>query len=291
MQPRFSPNGRTLVYRLAGVGRLDEGDLYTFDLVTNANTQLTFGGSNNEPIWSPDGKRILFSQVTDSTSEDLFVKAADNSAPERRLLPLPGNQWPTAWPTEDQIVLVTETGPNGPDLVLWSPTNGGPPVPYLATPWAEHGLHVSPDGKLAAFVSNEAGASEIWIRDFPVPQGKWRVSRGTSAAPRWSSDGRYLFYTHAGAGSGIDTLYRVGITRSPSVVVSSSREALFIGDIDGIANWDLHPDGKRFVITLPESGMGLAASRAAALQSTARYLITLNWVASLEREMAQQAKQ
>ena len=288
VHPRFSPDGQRLAYRLEGTGPRGEGDLYTFDLVDNTNTQLTFGGNNSDPIWSPDGKRLVFSRKTDSTSGDLYVKPANGSAPEQLLLLLPYNQWPTDWPSEDRIVLVTDA-PDGHDLLLWSPARDGEPTPYLTTPWAERDLRVSPDGKLAAFISNESGAAEVWIRDFPVPQGKWRVSRGTSAAPRWSSDGRYLFYTHSGGGSGSDTLYRVLVEKRSAVSVSGTPEVMFIGDIDGNANWDLHPDGKRFVVAMPESGARPAAT--ITVPTVARYGITLNWVASLEREMGQKAKE
>ncbi len=289
VEPRFSPDGRKLAYRLDATGRLGDGDLYTFDLVDNSNTQLTFGGNNTDPIWSPDGKRLLFSRKSDSTNGDLYVKPADSSAPEQLLLLLPYNQWPTDWPSEDQIALATDT-PDGHDLLLWSPGRGGEPTPYLTTPWAEREMSVSPDGKLAAFTSNEAGAREVWIRDFPMPRGKWRASRGASGAPRWSSDGRYLFYTHAGGGSGIDTLYRVLVERKSAVSVSATPEVMFIGDIDGISNWDLHPDGKHFVVAMPENGAGPAATSATTVEAVARYVITLNWVASLERAMRQQAK-
>jgi len=284
VQPRFSPNGRMLAFRLEDIDGVGRADIHTVDLVTETNVQLTFEGDNGEPTWSPDGTSILFSRTTDSTSEDLWMKPADNSAQERRILSLPGNQWPATWPTNDLIVFNT-TGTSGIDLQLWSPSKTGAPTTYLAAPWNEFGLRVSPDGKFAAYVSNEGGAPEVWIRDFPIPQGKWRVSRGQSNAPRWSRDGRFLYYTHAGGGGGIDTLYRVRVDRTPSLTIAASKEVLFIGDIDGIANWDLHPDDKRFVVAVP-----VGAQRGALVTDTTqtpRFIIALNWVPALERLMAQ----
>jgi dipeptidyl aminopeptidase/acylaminoacyl peptidase len=176
------------------------------------------------------------------------------------------------------------------DLLLWTLGSSSPPVPYLNAPWAETSLQVSPDGSLAAYLSNERGPFEVWVREFPVPQGKWRVSDGPSAAPRWSPDGRHLYYTHAGGGSGIDTLYRARLDRTRGLSVGP-KEVLYIGDLDGIANWDLHPDGKRFVAVVPPASGPAQQSGAAGVAASpqeARFLITLNWAASLERLMSQQ---
>ena len=113
------------------------------------------------------------------------------------------------------------------------------------------------------------------MRDYPVPQGKWNVSRGSGFAPRWSPDGRYVYFWRAGVP--LDTLFRARIDRTPGVVVQSP-EVVAVINIDGLANWDLHPDGRRFVASVPapEPAAGPGAQQS-------RYLIVQNWFGELRR--------
>jgi eukaryotic-like serine/threonine-protein kinase len=277
--PRFSPDGRKLAYEAGERGESNPTQIFTFDLVTGSHTQLTFEEDNDDPVWSPDGTRVLFNRSTEATGEDLFVKAADNSGPERQLLALPGNQWPSQWPREDLIVFNSRRGEST-DILLWSPGDTLPPRPWLDAPWNELDMHVSPDGTLAAYTSSERGASEIWLRDFPVPRGKWRVSTGSSAGARWSHDGRHLYFVNAGSGSGIDTVYRARIDRTPAIVVNAP-EAVYAGDIAGIRNWDLHPNGTQLVIVAPITAA--AARRADGAPAPPRFVLTVNWTNELRR--------
>ena len=115
----------------------------------------------------------------------------------------------------------------------------------------------------------------MWMRDFPVPQGKWNISRGPGSAARWSPDGRFVYFWK---GAGIsDSLFRVRIDRTPTMVVQAP-ELVIAMDADGLASWDLHPDGRRFITTVPAAA---AASSAGAMG--VRYLILQNWFGELRR--------
>jgi len=277
LMPRFSPDGRTLAYEFAS-GRSGDTDIHTFDLVSGTATQLTFDSDNDDPIWSPDGKRIAFTKRGATTGEDLYVKPADNSGAEQALLAVPGGQNPTGWPAADTI-LVMSTAAGQADLLTYS-LSSGKSTPYLQAPWAEGNLQVSPDHKLAVFASSEAGGIDIWMRDYPVAQGKWRVSSTTrSNAPRWSPDGRYVYYWVATVTGQLDTLFRVRVDRTPSVAVRAPEVVLAL-DVAGIENWDLHPDGKRILVTVNE-----AAPASAAGAPAARYLVALNWFSELKARL------
>ena len=113
------------------------------------------------------------------------------------------------------------------------------------------------------------------MRDFPVPQGKWNISRGRARAPRWSPDGRFVYFWRGSAA--LDTLFRARIERTPAIAVHAP-ELVVAMDADGLQNWDLHPDGRRFIVAVPESK---AAATTAAPQS--RYLILQNWFGELRR--------
>jgi len=154
--------------------------------------------------------------------------------------------------------------------------SGGAPVPHLQSPFNEWEPQLPPDRTLLAFTSNETGADQVWMRDYPVPQRKWNISRGPGRAVRWSPDGRFVYFWRIG--TPIDTLFRVRIDRTPAVVVHPPELVTTIAT-NSVQNWDLHPDGRRFVVAIPV--IEAAAPAAAAPQS--RYLILENWFGELRR--------
>ena len=282
LAPRFSPNGRSIAFEFAS-GRGSETDIYSFDLVSGTETQLTFENDNDDPVWSPDGKRIAFTRRGATTGEDLYVKPADNSGSEQELLGLPGTQNPTAWPAEDTILVMSNTAGQG-DLFIYSLSSRKSSV-YLQAPWAETQVQLSPDRRLAAFTSAEGGGGpDIWIRDFPVAQGKWRVSsNGGSAAARWSPDGKDLYFWRGALSPAPDTLFRARVDRVPAVVVRAPERVLAI-DLFGIENWDLHPDGKRMIVTV--SGLPtVPAAGGAGSAPPSRHVVVLNWFSELKALM------
>ncbi len=156
---------------------------------------------------------------------------------------------------------------------------GAKPRPYLEAPWAEFEIQLSPDGKLAAITSSEAGGMDIWIRDFPVPRGKWQVSTNQlSYSPRWSRDGHYVYYWRV-ASALADTLFRARVERTPGIMVRAP-EVVLVLDIDDVGNWDLHPDGKRLIASVAdERRRGDAGSPG---QPAFRYLVVQNWFKELK---------
>jgi len=273
---RFSPDGRSIAMDVDAPGGM--GHIYTLDLVTGTYTQLTFEGDSDQPVWSPDGTRLLFDSEVGANPqvEDLFVKPADNSASERRITMVKTTEIrATQWLDDTLIVFDAEMPGRGRDIFTVRPDSGSMPVPYLQTPATEGGARVSPDRKLIAYASDEVEGIQVWLRDFPVPQGKWRVSRGGGGNPRWSPDGRFLYYWRGA--SPLDSLFRVRVDRAPTIVVQAPELVLAV-DVDGPQNWDLHPDGRRFIISLPVTGATSASGAPAA-----RYLILQNWFGELRR--------
>jgi len=284
--PRFSPDGRTLAYRNVAQG--DASRIFTFDLVSGTNTQITFEGEAFEPVWSPDGTRLVYSAsgVEGADGVDLYIKPVDNSTEARQLLTRPGAQGPSGW-LADGTILFTSFSADMADLLTVPVEGSGTPVPYLEAPWRELDLTVSPDGTLGAFGSNETGRPDVWIRNFPVPEGKWRVTTaGSGHSPRWSPDGQFVYFVRNG--SPADSLFRVRIDRTPQGGVVVRGEELVVAlDIGGSANWDLHPDGRRAVVTVPVAAAGPRPG-AAAQAGPDRYLVVLNWFREMLSRTGQQ---
>ncbi|MDQ8155664.1 MAG: protein kinase [Gemmatimonadota bacterium] len=284
-KPRFSPDGRSIAMEVSTDVRNGASDIYTLNLVTGTYTQLTFDGDNDEPVWSPDGKRILFDRVASSMrGEDLYVKPSDNSAPERRLTTMVSSEIRAQqWIDDRTLVFDAVTSDRAIDAFTMGADSGSVPTPYLKSPFNEGEPRLSPDRKMMVFTSDEAGGQQLWMRDFPVPQGKWNISRGEGRSPRWSPDGKFVYFWRPG--SPIDTLFRARVDRTSNVVVQAP-EVVVAMDADGTANWDLHPDGRRFVVAVSGGNAAPTASNA----KPSRYLILQNWFSELLRLTAPRAK-
>ena len=282
---RFSRDGRSIAMETFADGRNGATDIYTLDLVTGTYTQLTFDGDNDEPVWSPDGKRILFDKVsTNPQGEDLYFKMADNSGPERRLTTMGSGEIVAQQWIDDKTLLFDAITPDrATDAFTIGADSGSVPVAFLKSPFNEREPHLSPDRRMIAFTSDETGGQQVWMRDFPVPQGKWNLSRGDARAPRWSPDGKFVYFWRGGAP--LDTLFRTRIERTPTVVVHAP-EVVVVMDADGTQNWDLHPDGRRFIVAVA----GGAETPTAATARQSRYLILPNWFGELRRLTAARSK-
>jgi Tol biopolymer transport system component len=237
-------------------------------------------------VWSPDGQRLAFATRVDSNPrvEELFIKFADNRAAERRITALRSDEMTAEQWLDDTLLLFTASSPERRrDILFMRPDSGSAPVPYLQSPENEFEPRVSPDRRLLAYTSTEGGGDlTVWLRDFPTPAGRWVVSRGLSRAPRWSPDGRYLYYWRPSPQ--LDSLFRVRVDRTPSVVVGAPEFVVAL-DVDGVWNWDLHPDGKRFVYTAPVQAP-VAGGGAAAV----RYFILQGWFGELRRLTARKGE-
>jgi eukaryotic-like serine/threonine-protein kinase len=285
LRARYSPDGHAIAFEFVDPIRTPATDIYTFDLVTGTATQITFDGDNDAPVWSPDGTRLLFdveASTRDSTQgADLFVKPADNSENEKRVLSRAGDQVPWAWLPDDRIVFASDDAGNR-DLFTLSLSKQGEPQPYLEAPWDEYEFALSPDGKLAAFVSRETQTPDVWVRDFPTPEGKWRVSSGGGRDPRWSPDGRTLYFWRIVNGPAPDTLLAVRIDRQPRVTVRQPQVVLVVNN--NAQGWDVSPDGSHFLVAEPYQPANTAAAGSGPEHD--RYLVVLNWFEELKQRMA-----
>ncbi|MBL8996653.1 MAG: serine/threonine-protein kinase [Gemmatimonadetes bacterium] len=274
-EPRFSPTGRYIAYsREAPSG--NRTDLFTYDRQTRTETPITFNEDINFPIWSPDGRHLLFVADPGDLVTELRVKPADNSGEARVLIRARARFVPSGWPRDDLILFSRFDLSGENELFSMEPVAGATPRPYLDTSAPGRFLTLSKDGRFAAYEAREGNRYDVWLRDFPTPKGKWQVSRGGGALPRWSPDGRYIYFWNTGPVR--DTLMRAQVDRLPSVVVRApERVATFdVGRL--IGNWDLHPDGKRYIIVQASE----APAAAGAPAPRARHLLHLNFFTTLK---------
>ncbi|MEJ7812941.1 MAG: protein kinase [Gemmatimonadaceae bacterium] len=237
--PRFSPDGNLIVF-----GDRNPDDMWIYDLRTQTRRRFTLdGASSNDPAWSPDGRQIAFAADRPS-GKDVLVRATDGTGTARQLVVREGLQWPSDW-TRTGFLVFTDV-PLDEDRDIWVVKADGSeaPFPYLDTPFIEKSAAVSPDGRWIAYDSNAPGRFEVFINSFPQPSASPAiVSSGGGRNPRWGPDGRELFYWKD------DRLIavRLDLRARPRVVNSTTVLKTSYASADH-PNYDVHPDGKRFVV-------------------------------------------
>jgi len=271
--PSWSPDGESVVFS-------SDAQIYTYDTRRNTTPrQATFEGQNILPVFSPDGRRIAFSSMREGTQGvDLFVKDLTDDSPARALIAMEGAQFVRQWPADTLLVFENAKEPGSRDLWLLDLSDPESPAArsYLTSEAHLGEPLVSPDGGLAAYVSDESGIEELYVRSFPDPGEPTIVSHGGGGVPSWSPDGRTLYYgTRIGR-----WLVAARLLREPSPSVLSI-DTLY-GD-PGIGQIPmpgyLSPDGDRFIVAVfPSDGTsGVDASQ------PARLILVQNFSEELKR--------
>ncbi len=273
---RWSPDGRSIVYASVETGDQDP-HVFTYDLVLGTTPrQLTFEGINVSPVWSPDGSRVAFRSSREGTQDyDLFVKNVNDNSPPEAILTLPGRQSPTHWPSDD--VLIFQNG-SPPDLWIVDPSSDSAVAgEYLSSEVALVEMRVSPSSDLAAYTSLESGTPEIYVRSFPEPGARERVSPGAGRFPFWSPDGNTIYYWTPGQGSAL-TLMGARVQRGPPFVVTNT-DSILEGPYQQL-NWAIHPDGDRIIVTREVTSLS-AEAPGDGPASPERFLVVVNWFEEL----------
>ncbi len=145
------------------------------------------------------------------------------------------------------------------------------PRPLLKTSFDELQGKVSPDGRWLAYVSNESGRIEVYVRPFPGPGGKWQISTDGGDNPTWGPDGEVLYYLNR------DRMMAVDIGGGPELSASKP-EMLFewqypLPVFEGRyrRRYDIAPDGKRFVMIQAEQ------------ESSRQLFVVLHWLDELKQ--------
>jgi Tol biopolymer transport system component len=217
--------------------------------------RVTSGGENDRPIWTPDGRTVIYSSSTADGKFGLSSVAADGSAAPVLVRATEKYAAPASVSPDGKTLLYRQADQNGRQKIFVL-SLGAQSEPRLLreSAAADTDADFSPDGKWVAFASTEGGPTEIYLMPFPGPGGRIPVSREGGRDPRWSRDGRELFFwpgTPANVG-----LYAVSVKTTPSVEVGVP--ALMFKSAFG-TTWGPTPDG-RFLVEGMGTGGGVTGS-------------------------------
>jgi serine/threonine-protein kinase len=189
----LSPDGGRLAIQIASENRTD---IWIKQLDRGPLSRLTFGGAENGiPTWSPDGRYVAFGSLRDG-HWSTWMKRADGSGVEEPLVELDRGIWETQWSNDGAWLVISVDGPPGSDDIVGLRIGVDTvPIPLVAEEFDEYEPMLSPDANWLAYVSNESGRPEVYVRPFPnTDDGKYQISTGGGAEPLWSNDGRTLYY-------------------------------------------------------------------------------------------------
>ncbi len=242
-RPAISPSGSKLAVTLPGdAGR----DIWTLDLARNVLSRVTFGTDNIDPVWSPDGRRIAYAGFRHGTF-DVLVRSADGSGVVDTLVAGPLFSFPLAWSPDGNWVVYRENNPTTNEDILMVSTDGRHIRRGLVqTPASELSPSLSPNGRWLAYSSDETGEQEVYVKPLEGG-GRVQVSSGGGTEPRWSADGRELFFR--------SPTHFMAATVQPGDPIVASRPAPLFEDRylrnDRRSEYAVRPDGRGFIFIAP----------------------------------------
>jgi len=269
-QPRFSPDGTRVAVTVGEARSGVDGDVWVYSIASETLNRLTFDGNGLYPVWMRSSERIGF--LSYLVRPSVLVTSADGQGgketyTEGKLSPI----FPESFSPDGSTLAYTEVGQSS---EIYLVDRGGEPRLFESR---ASGPVFSPDGRWIAYSSPGSGSSSIFVR--PVEgEGKWQVSPNLGGYPRWSGDGRSLFYIDIGTAK--RPLMEVEVEDRDSFRFSAPK--MVIPDLGGrfvtttapANNWDAGPSGDRFIFVEFERDE----------RSRGKIEVALNWAQNLELE-------
>ncbi len=287
----ISPDGSKVALTVTDTGNMD---IWVWDLSHQTPTRLTFDKADDDsPVWTPDGKRIVFGSNRGKTIGGIYWRSADGvgeveplgARPNRLIIPRSFSPDGKFLVTTEVLITATSVGTN---IGMVSMEGNRGISDLLKEDYFELVPRISPDGRYMAYESDESGTDNVYVRPFPdVNGGRWQVSNNGGNSPLWSPDGRELFYRNGDATLAVDVETGPAFTHgNPRVLF---RGTYLSGNILKVTStpWDIGPDGKRFLMIKPPaatvSDSSTAGQTAAAWQT--KIIVVTNWFEELKEKV------
>jgi len=251
---RISRDNRRVVTIRSG----SNADIWVLEIERGVANRITPGrGIHISPIWSPDGRTILFGF---GAPFNLFRISADGSGSEERVTQSPNRQSTQDWSHDGRFIIYQEIAPDT-EHDLWTlavtpegrPAPGASPRPYVRAPFNQMQARFSPDDQWVAYQSDESGQFEIYIQAFPEPREKFHISTGGGTNPQWGPGGRELYYISKDV-----KLMFVKVKLAADTLEASAPHELYTmpSGFAGLSPYEAAPDGQRFLVGVSENAKG-----------------------------------
>jgi eukaryotic-like serine/threonine-protein kinase len=281
LYPRLSPDGHYLAVEMEGPNH----DLYIYDFARSVLTKITTDGLSHDPVWTPDGKRIVF-RSWQAGGMTMWTMPVDRSAAATRLDPTGNRQSPVSISPDGRFLSFDQKDAESGDDAWVLPLEGRETAqPVARSRFDEGSAKFSPDGRWIAYSSAESGRPQVYIQPFPGPGPKVQVSNDPGTDPQWRRTGGELYYRSRGR------MMVVSVATSPTVRVTAPRELWaepkYTGGsgsscgMPGVtsSNYDVTPDGQRFLM-VRDDDVGVASSRV---------VVVMNWAEELKESAGRAA--
>jgi Tol biopolymer transport system component len=265
--PRVSPDGRQLAFELADPVDTKQPPssrrLWIADLAhpeQRRELPLVGPGQNWAAIWSTDGKRLVF-LVSGSGPDSLYWRSADGSGEAERLVEARAAEGMSADGRRLMFITLVESATGERDYgISMLDLQTRAITPLIDRPGSQqHSSRISPDGRWLAYASNETGRMEVWLEPLPQTGKRYAISPGGGSHPLWAADGETLYFDLE------NRLYSVKLFLGAEAPKASDPKGLEIRGFQqgGLRRqYDIMPDGKRFVMLFPvRAGSSDAQSR------------------------------
>jgi Tol biopolymer transport system component len=246
------------------------GNVWLRDLERGIENPVTADGGtppNTNVVWSPSGDRIAYVSASAGSRELRVADPLDVGTAET-VFQSENFVSPTDWTDRYLIYTQFDSETNADVWALPMDADAArTPVPVRSDPFLTSFGDVSPDGGWLAFVSDEAGSIDVWVQASPPGSGKWRVSDtqslpmvGSTQQPRWSRDGRELYFVSGGTGRGTVMAAPVVMPLRQGAAPVGEPKPLFEVRVNSYAPWqgmifyDVSSDGQRFLINEVDEG-------------------------------------
>jgi Tol biopolymer transport system component/tRNA A-37 threonylcarbamoyl transferase component Bud32 len=236
--PRFSPDGRRIAVDIAdpaGFGR----DVWVLDVSQRTGSRVTTDGISNRPVWTPDGRRLVY-----SSNDDLWWIAADGSGRPDSLLVAAGNRFAGTVTPDGRAVVFQEASSSSEGIRILSFDSAPAARTIMPAAFGESAPELSPDGRWLAYQSDETGQMQVYVRPFLGEGARVPVSLNGGTEPAWAHNGRELFYRSG------DSIFVASVAASPAFTVTA-RRFLFAGAFlrgGTFREYDVSPDDKLLLL-------------------------------------------
>ena len=268
--PRLSADSRrVLVTR--------DGDIWTYDIASGRSSRVSRDGVSQMGVWDPTGSQIAYSSAVSGNLEAWAVPS-DGSGQPRQLTKLGGQVHVDSWAPDGRLLSIHHHTPQGPVNILMVPmgTDDQTPRTFLEGRGLAEGADFSLDMRYVAYLAQETGRREIFIRPYPGPGAQVTVSVGGGREPMWIENGEVFYRSLDG-----EQMFAVSVETAPSLKVGTP-VPLFRGPYYVSAagsprpQYDVTADGQRFLLIAPDPASSSSSGRS-------RIVVVQNWIEELKR--------